>query len=52
MILGLTGQDPGAWEAISALADYSAVLAIIHVDGTREALAMSSRRFCRRYRMY
>lgn len=39
VILGLTGQDPRAWEAISALADCSAVLAIIHVDGTREALA-------------
>jgi len=39
VILGLSGHDPKAWEAISTLADRSRVLAIIDINGTRETLA-------------
>ena len=38
VILGLSGQNSEVWEAISTLADCSQVLAIIHMDGTRETL--------------
>lgn len=39
IILGLSGCDPKAWEAVYALARYGSVLAVIHVDSSGEALA-------------
>lgn len=38
VILGLSGYHRKTWEAISGLAEHSAVLAITQVDGTRETL--------------
>jgi DNA-binding NarL/FixJ family response regulator len=38
VVLGLLGRNLKTWEAISNLAEHSAVLAITEVDGTREAL--------------
>jgi DNA-binding NarL/FixJ family response regulator len=38
VILGLSGYHRKTWEAISCLAEHSAVLAITQVDGTRETL--------------
>ncbi len=38
VILGLSGHHLKTWEAISGLAEHSAVLAITQVDGTRETL--------------
>lgn len=39
IILGISGYDSLAWEAVCALARCSSVLVVIHVDGRREALA-------------
>ena len=38
VILGLSGYHRKTWEAISCLAEHSAVLAITQVDGTRLSL--------------
>lgn len=39
IILGLSGCDSGACEGVHTLTRYGSVLAVIHVDGTREALS-------------